>query len=285
MDAAGKQLQGLGNAVQAALHAHDNHHQLVHRARSRLVATFISGRDLSLFGVVLDLLARVPGLIVGPRMRRVLFPAWARVSAFPRIAPPAVIPLWRVIPALRPLPLVQQSSAVRAGLVLGAMCCIALGLVWVWAQRAVSFRVANAATDSVQVGDVIAAREAPVDVQFSEGSTVTLRPKASARVLSAAPERVRILLEAGELRAAISPGQVGAPQWDFEAGPFRAHALGTALHLDWSAALGVLTLVSDGPAQVVASCFDSARVIHPGERVQLSCEGYPLHTARQTRAN
>jgi hypothetical protein len=153
--------------------------------------------------------------------------------------------------------------------VAAAVTGLALSL-WVWRAQSISFHVVGAAHDAeVNVGDVIATGEHGASVVFSEGSAVGLGHRTNARVLSVQPERVRLLLESGELRATLEAAN--DRRWEFEAGPFRATTTGTSLHLDWDATRSALTILSNGSARVSGACLGSVREINAGEATQISC--------------
>jgi hypothetical protein len=90
-------------------------------------------------------------------------------------------------------------------------------------------------------GAALVARAAePVPLRFSDGSLVTLRPGAEARLQRLTEDGADVLLERGRLEARIE--HRSRTRWAFLAGPFRIRVTGTRFTADWAADARQLTV-------------------------------------------
>lgn len=160
---------------------------------------------------------------------------------------------------LAPAPVSRRPA--RSMYALAATLCLAcLTAAWVWVDRsAVAFHV-GASTARGAVGSWVAAVAAPLDVRFSEGSTLTLAPGARMRVTKTSAGGAEVLVERGEVHASIV--HVGRDtRWALHAGPFEVRVTGTAFDASWDPATETFELRMREGSVVV-----SGPLVPPGPR-------------------
>ncbi len=94
----------------------------------------------------------------------------------------------------------------------------------------ISYRVDH--RDPPVGGYVLAARQAETVLEFSDGSSVRMTPRARGRVVEASGDGARFALEEGTVSAEIRPR--ARARWLFEAGPFLVRVHGTSFELSWA---------------------------------------------------
>jgi transmembrane sensor len=184
--------------------------------------------------------------------------------------------LWLQSPARAPSrarrPLLLAVAACSAALILG----LAVRRAGLWGHdRAasggpVSFAVGAAAAPGV-VGDWVAAeRGAPLPVQFSEGTGFTLAPGARVRVTDTTARGATVLLERGDVAAAVVHGGTET-SWDVLAGPFDVHVTGTKFDASWDPTGETFTLaMQEGVVVVKGPLLAAGRELRAGERLRVS---------------
>jgi hypothetical protein len=109
-----------------------------------------------------------------------------------------------------------------------------------------------------------------VEVRFSEGTKVLLRPAARARVLDLTANGAEILLESGGARFEVihRPGA----HWQVRSGSYLIRVVGTKFQTDYEPRAEELTVAVDEGAVTVSGCgLGLGRVVRAGERVKASC--------------
>ncbi len=103
---------------------------------------------------------------------------------------------------------------------------------------------------------------------FSDGSRVSLEPKAEARVLRTTSHGATVLLERGRLAASVV--HRANTEWAFDAGPYEVRVVGTAFDLAWDPRRDALTLHMTEGRVTVSGCGTSQSV-GAGEDLALAC--------------
>ncbi|MFT3772481.1 MAG: FecR domain-containing protein [Minicystis sp.] len=170
------------------------------------------------------------------------------------LAPPA--------PRRRARPLVLAAAA-------GAIA-LAVAFAVTRPRGAVSFEV-GAPPVRAAVGEWVAADgAAPLPLRFSEGTSVTLAPGARARVTETTARGATVLLERGDVTAAVVHRGPDT-RWDLRAGPFAVHVTGTTFDASWdpSGETFAITMV-EGTVVVHGPLLPGGRALHGGERLRVS---------------
>jgi transmembrane sensor len=138
--------------------------------------------------------------------------------------------------------------------------------------RPLSFEIGDTGVRGQTADLVEASATDSVALRFSEGSVMDLQPLARARVLSAAADGARVLLERGAAEVSVVH-QAGQPtHWAFEAGPFVVAVTGTRFHLAWQPDTQRMALtMTEGAVLVTAPCLAGPREVVKGERLELTC--------------
>jgi TolA-binding protein len=133
------------------------------------------------------------------------------------------------------------------------------------------------ARDVSEVGDVLQARqERPLRVSFSEGSVMSLRAGARARVLGSQSSGARVLLEGGVADVSIAHPVGRTVRWRFEAGPFVVLVKGTRFQLAWQPTIQALSLtMREGAVELSGACLPAPRLVERGATLQVSCAKPP----------
>jgi len=173
---------------------------------------------------------------------------------------------------LAPAPPLQGVRRRTIAIAFAAAACIALGTGAVLLGRSGddSFEVGSPPARGA-VGDWIAAEpDAALGVRFSEGSHLTLAPNARVRVTEATAGGASILIEHGQVRAAVV--HAGAQtRWAIVAGPSAVRVVGTALDAAWDPSTERFDLtMHEGSTIVTGPLLDAGRTLVAGERLGVS---------------
>lgn len=124
---------------------------------------------------------------------------------------------------------------------------------------ALSYRVKS----SEVVSQFIRTEHDPVELDFSDGTIVTVDSRSSARVAETTRRGARFLLESGRMDFNVVP-HPDRGRWVVEAGPFQVHVTGTVFSVQWSGAEGLLQVeVTRG--HVVVEGAGQRRELGPGD--------------------
>jgi hypothetical protein len=172
-----------------------------------------------------------------------------------------------------PRPSVWRARFVPA---LAAALCVALA-IFAWRSRtapaahpvAISFTAGGAPG---VVGEWVAAgAAAPLDVRFSEGSSLALSPEARMRVTTTRPEGADVLIERGSVRASVAHPNGRAARWAVRAGPFEVRVTGTSFDAAWDPISETFELTMiDGVVAVSGPLIPPDRRVVAGERLVVS---------------
>jgi hypothetical protein len=169
-------------------------------------------------------------------------------------------------------PAPSPSGVRRPVLLVAAACLVALLFAFVIRRPdgRVSFVVGAPPTQG-SVGEWVAAdRDVAVPLRFSEGTSFTLARGAAARVTSTTAHGATLLLERGQVTAAVV--HVGEEtRWSVHAGPFWVSVTGTRFDASWDPTGETFTLaMQEGTVFVKGPLLDAGRGLCPGERLRVS---------------
>ena len=166
------------------------------------------------------------------------------------------------------------------GGVLSLSMAVTLGVILLRARSQEHAAASPATTLAFTVGDppvhgrdkelLSAPAGAAVEVRFSEGTKVLLRPAARARILDVTANGAEILLESGRARFEVihRPGA----HWQVRSGSYLIQVIGTKFQTEYEPGAEELTVAVDEGAVTVSGCgLGADRVVRAGERVKASC--------------
>ena len=115
----------------------------------------------------------------------------------------------------------------------------------------------------------------PIPVRFSEGSRVTLEPKARARVVDVSARGAEFVVESGRALVDIVPRR--GNDWRVRTGPFVITVTGTRFGVNWNPQADEFALeLYTGHVEIEGCAFGSGYAVKAGQRVQASCTGHRL---------
>lgn len=162
------------------------------------------------------------------------------------------------------------------------VAAVAIAILW---PRPAS-RPAPAAPEAMVAGQPVieghwlhADRGDPVDVRFSEGSLVTVEPRARLRVARLGPDAVDVSVEDGVVSSRVTP-HTGV-RWTFFAGPYRVVVVGTRLRVMWEPEPQRLEVsVDEGRVRVFGDQLgDQGVAVSRGQHLEVSAQGARLSTS------
>jgi hypothetical protein len=162
----------------------------------------------------------------------------------------------------------------RVAWVLAAAACVgAVGFGLVRrsaAPAAVSFQVGPAG-DPGAVGAWIAATGGEsLPVRFSEGTMVTLAPRAQVRVTEATARGAGVAIEQGRVEASVVHASPDT-RWIVSAGPYEVRVTGTRFAASWSPSSEVFELaMTEGSVVVTGPLLPNGRLCRAGEKLRAS---------------
>lgn len=126
-------------------------------------------------------------------------------------------------------------------------------------REALSFQMKSGAP----VAKLIEAKLEPIDLNFSDGTVVTVERATTARVAETTERGARFRLETGRMAFNVVP-HANRGQWSVDAGPFQVRVTGTVFTVEWIAAEGSLRVdVTRG--HVVVEGAGQRRELGPGD--------------------
>jgi transmembrane sensor len=167
-------------------------------------------------------------------------------------------------PPSRSLKFDRRAAQVLAGLALAAAV-----LIWVAVRRSPNLTFSVDGAPGVLRAWLAAPEPRPLALRFSDGTVLSVRPGARARVVDVDRRGARLALERGELHAEVEPRP--AADWWVIAGPFAVHVTGTRFDVRWDPdserfALGV----SEGSVHVSGAIAGDDRAVRAGELLVIS---------------
>jgi transmembrane sensor len=155
-----------------------------------------------------------------------------------------------------------------------ASLAIAVGMVFLFRPLRPSSLTFTIAGSPGNVGDWVGARgAAPRVLSFSDGSELTLRQGADLRVTATDARGARVLLERGNLHAAIV--HTGKSVWSLGVGPYDVRVTGTRFDVGWAPDTQQLSLDLLEGSVVVGGCSLGERKVHAGESLHTTCGSVP----------
>jgi transmembrane sensor len=174
--------------------------------------------------------------------------------------------------ASMPVPASRSRRAVitASGAALAAAAAVALFLTT--AQKPPLRAVIAGSQTALQPGAWI---EAPatqsLGLRFSDGTRVSMAPRARARLVELDAQGAHLLLENG--RARVSVVHKPHARWLVSAGPFVVHVTGTRFDVQWNAEQDRFELdLAQGRVEVSGCLFDQGYRMSSGQRIEASCK-------------
>jgi hypothetical protein len=133
---------------------------------------------------------------------------------------------------------------------------------WFLWPRALRYEVKGSELDGPYVS---APPSLPVDVTFSEGTSLHLDPDAKLRIEEVRSSGARVLIERG--KTAVHVVHRARTAWTFVAGPFEVRVVGTRFDLNWdSSAQTIDLLLQEGALEVTSPFGHSPIAMRAGQR-------------------
>jgi hypothetical protein len=152
----------------------------------------------------------------------------------------------------------------RYGLVFAGVLSAAVAVLEVSRQfrseEALSYRVTRGGAEP---GREIEAKSQPVQLDFSDGTSVTVEPRSRARVAETTERGARFRLDSGKMSFDVVPHPERG-HWLVEAGPFRVRVTGTVFSVEWSEVAGSLD-VTVTRGHVIVEGAGQRRELGPGD--------------------
>ena len=183
---------------------------------------------------------------------------------------------------------VPRARSRRPALRIAAVLAASLALVALAGGLVVRSRPLGVTVDGERAatgGWISAPPDAPVSIRFSEGTEVTLRPEAHARVAEVTRRGAHLLLESGAVQVSVTPNRGG--QWTLTAGPFQVEVKGTRFEVAWSPRDQLFSLrLVEGSVFVSGCALGEGRPLFAGETLSASCltKEFHLDSSRDGRA-
>jgi ferric-dicitrate binding protein FerR (iron transport regulator) len=119
---------------------------------------------------------------------------------------------------------------------------------------------------------LVAPERAPLPIEFSDGSRLTLDRAARLEVMELGARGARLLLERGTLQANVTHAE--RTRWSFAAGPFHLEVVGTRFELGWEPSTQSFHLVlTEGSVRLNGPNLQPGCVVAAGDEVRLSLDG------------
>lgn len=135
-------------------------------------------------------------------------------------------------------------------------------------DRPLTFDVHSRDGKELRAGDWVAAESGPLDVRFSDGSTISMDAGAGLRVVDPSERGADVVVERG--RALVDVVHRTKTRWTVRAGPFEVRVTGTRFNVDWDPATQEFELVlHEGSVWVVGPAETPPRRVIAGETLQV----------------
>jgi hypothetical protein len=167
------------------------------------------------------------------------------------------------------------SSGLRLALI--AFCVVAVFALkeLVFWDPPLTFTVGAQAESGVLHDWESAPDDASLPLRFSDGTVVTLQPKARARVVAVGRTGAQIVIESGRARVEVQPARFRVPgesAWRVRVGPFSVETDGARFELGWEPRADAFGLgVMEGSVDVSGCGERRAQTIGPGRGLDASC--------------
>lgn len=160
----------------------------------------------------------------------------------------------------------------RKPIVVWALACAAtlilvLGIVQYRRSQPIGYSLSGGAAFR---GDYLsAATDRPAKVRFTDGSELSVEPGSRLRVGERRNNGARIFIERGGTTANVHHGERSS--WQFVAGPFTVHVVGTRLSLAWDPVREeVDVLLHEGAVEIESPLTNGRVAVHGGQRFRAS---------------
>lgn len=151
-----------------------------------------------------------------------------------------------------------------------AACALALVLFFARPEAPVSFEVGSPPAPGAVGAWMAADARAPLQVSFSEGSSIELSPGARMRVTETMSDGAAVLVERGAVRANIAH-RGSSTRWSLRAGPFEVRVTGTQFLAAWDPDAETFELdMKEGSVVVSGPLLPPGRTVVGGERMRVS---------------
>jgi len=156
---------------------------------------------------------------------------------------------------------------VLAGGMLGALV-IAAG-VWRSVEPPAAIYAVSGTEGALPSAWISVPAEAPLPLEFSDGTVVVAAPGARTRVLSTTHRGGRLAVERGKISVSVPPAR-GA-DWSFEVGPFTVLVTGTRFDVAWDAPAEVFEIeMRDGSVKVSGPTIVGLTTVGAGQRLRIA---------------
>ncbi|HWZ89695.1 MAG TPA: FecR domain-containing protein, partial [Polyangiaceae bacterium] len=184
----------------------------------------------------------------------------------------------RVLSSARP----ARALLLRRGLLLAA--ALGIGLIGLVAprllRRAPLVVTADSDHHTVGAGDWIRVGNAPIPLDFSDGTSITLDPGSRARLEAVDAAGAQLTIEAGHADVKVVPGRDG--RWHLSLGPFGVDVTGTQFDIGWNPDAEELSLTMREGKVLVSGCvLGDRRPLLAGEHLTASCRDRRFEVSRE----
>jgi hypothetical protein len=176
----------------------------------------------------------------------------------------------------------RRTSPARAlarwSFAVGGMAACAAAAWLFLSPGVVSYAVSGAGEGAVGTA-LVASASAPMDLRFSDGSAVTLPPRASAHVDALTRDGATVAIEDGTLE--VSVVHRAHTHWQVQAGGYRIQVTGTRFAAGWDPQARALTVsMHEGSVLVTGPGITEPVRVVTGQRLRASASGADLGLER-----
>jgi ferric-dicitrate binding protein FerR (iron transport regulator) len=176
--------------------------------------------------------------------------------------------------SLRARPAQRANGRWSVALAFGSLAACAATAIIVLHPRAISYAVAGVGEGEVGAA-LVAPAAAPMELQFSDGSAVTLPPRAAAHVDALDRNGATVAIEEGTLEVSVI--HRAHTRWQVQAGGYRIQVTGTRFAAGWDRSRRALTVTMHEGSVLVSGpgLKEPVRVV-TGQRLRASASGADL---------
>ena len=143
-------------------------------------------------------------------------------------------------------------------------------LLWLREPRPLEFHVGASGTRGQPGKPLAAPVNAPLRLDFSDGSELELSSNSRGRVVRTDPRGATVRVEHGALRASVT--HRNDSQWQVQIGPFFVDVVGTRFDTAWHAETQRFSLsLHEGSVAVSGPVAGTKRMVSAGETLSISC--------------
>ncbi|HVV52105.1 MAG TPA: FecR family protein, partial [Polyangia bacterium] len=171
----------------------------------------------------------------------------------------------------------RSATAVRWTFALGGVAACAAAAVLVLRPFPISYTVAGGGAGAVGA-PLVASAASPLDVRFSDGSSVTIPPRAAAHVDALDRDGATVAIEDGTLEVSVI--HRAHTRWQVRAGDYRIQVTGTRFAAGWDRSSRALTVtMHEGSVLVTGPGLKEPVRVVTGQRLRASASGADLGLA------